>query len=134
MKALWKMRLYKDHEVFESAEMSPDKQKDSNISVFSFQGKTFHSVKEPEIKKLIDAGLKMCGIIDLEPSKTIGVPVSIFRGLDRITVCCESFLFEVCSVDGTPKVKTVNSCMYTREQYNAIFDFVDVLVENGWFS
>lgn len=133
MKTLWKMRLYRDHEVFESAEMSPDKQKDRSISVYSFQGKTIHSIQEPEIKQLINAAQKMCGIINLEPSKAVGIPVSIFCGLDVITVSCESFLFEIRSVNGMPKVKTVNSCMYTREQFNAIFDFIDVLIENGWF-
>lgn len=133
MKVLWKMRLYRDHEVFESAEMSSDKQKDSNISVYSFQGKTFHSTHDAKIRSMINAALKMCKIINLEPSKTVGIPVSIFCGLDVITVGCESFLFEISSVNGTPTVKTVNSFMYTREQFNAIFDFIDVLIENGWF-
>lgn len=133
MKTLWKMRLYKDHQVFESAEMTSDAQENSINSVYSFNGKTFHSAHDPKIKLLIDAALRMCEVINLEPCKTVCVPVTIFCGLDKMTVNCDSFLFEVRSENGIPKVKTVNSSMYTRKQYNAIFDFIDVLIENGWF-
>ena len=60
-------------------------------------------------------------------------PVFISRGYKNLHIVWTCGVFEVCFDEGKLKVRTENGWFFTREQFNALFDFVNVLIEHNWF-
>lgn len=127
---LWKMFVNEKTVKFGSTECTPKKEKNFRIADYDFYIEQVYSLDDPIVKPIITAGIEMYRKMGFNLK---GETLHIVRGFKEVTVwnTCKAFIiyFE----DGLVKVRTMNSSAFTREQFNAIFDFVDVLIKYDWF-
>lgn len=127
---LWKMFINEKTVNFGSTECTPKKEKNLRLADYDFYIEQVHSPDDPAIKPIINAGIEMYSNLRFNLK---GETLHIVRGFERVTVWDTQELFTICFEDGLSKVHTTSSNAFTRKQFNAIFDFVDVLIKYEWF-
>ena len=128
---LWKMHLYNEEQRFKFTEHTPEiRKRRFRISDYDFETDKIYKPDDPKIKDIITSAMEMCKKLELNLKDC---PVSIYRGYTRLHIMWKCGVFEICFDDGKVKAKTENGWIFTREQFNALFDFINVLIEHNWF-
>ena len=126
---LWEMYLNNEEHTFRFTEHTPEKER-CRISNCNFKTDKSYKPDDPKIKDIIASAIKLCEELELN-FKDRGV--LIVRGFTRLDIIWHEGVFEICFDDGKVKARTQNGWSFTREQFNALFDFVNVLIEHNWF-
>ena len=127
---LWKMELNNDEQSFSFTEQTPEIQKEFRFGDYYFKTDKSYKPDDPKIKDIITSAIKMCEELELNFKDS---NVSIYRGFTRLYIMWKCGLFEIVLKDGKVRARTENGWTFTREQFNAVFDFVNVLIEHNWF-
>ena len=127
---LWKMYLSNEEQRFKFTEHTPEKNKSFRIADYDFETDKSYKPYDPKISDIITSAMKLCEELGLNLKD---YSVSIIRGFKRLLIAERCGIFDVHFDDGKVKVRTENGWIFTREQFNALFDFIDVLIEHNWF-
>ncbi len=128
---LWKMYLGNKEQKFCFTENTPEmRNKMFRMADDDFETDKSYKPDDPEIKDIITAAINFCEELALNFKDA---PVFISRGYKNLHIVWTCGVFEVCFDEGKLKVRTENGWFFTREQFNALFDFVNVLIEHNWF-
>lgn len=87
----------------------------------------------PEIKPIVEAAFKLAKELNLSLSDQQQEQVSIKREFQRLVVIHNCGVFEAKLKNDEIALGTENDRTFTRQQFNAMFDFLDVLKETNWF-
>lgn len=130
---LWKMYLNGEKVTFKFTEHTEEKEKCPRIADYNFNTDQEYQPDDSEIKPIIDAAKRFRDILALKPSFWAPTPLHIIRGFKKITIIGGAGLFDVVYQEGKVMVRTENHDVFTKEQFEALFDFIDVLIQNNWF-
>ena len=127
---LWKMFFNGDERRFSYTEHTLEKEKMVRMSDDDFDTDKSYNPDDPEIKDIMESAIKLCEKLELDFKDFF---VSICKGFKTLSIVWTCGVFVVCLKDGKVKATTQNGWSFTREQFDALFDFVDVLIEHNWF-
>lgn len=126
---LWKMVISGNEETtFEFTEHTAEKEKKALTPYFKTDQS--YSQEEPTIKPIIQAAIELCKTLNIDLKENY---VHIQRGFKELSFICRCGVFNAVLRDGLVVVGIENDIRFTREQYNAIFDFINVVKETNWF-
>lgn len=126
---LWKMVIGgNERTTFKFTEHTPEKEK-GNITGY-FKTDKSYSKDDLTIKPVVEATIKVCKALNLDLKER---HVVIERGFDKLIFMYWCGVFDARLKDGLVVVRTENGWCFTREQFNAIFDFIDIVKESNWF-
>lgn len=128
MKYLWNMSIQEDEVEFRYTEHTPEKE--ARGIGLSFNANKSYDSDDKEIKPIVDAAKQMCNILKLDITKN---NLLLMRSFERFIVIYGCGVFEAKLKNDLVVIGTENGRLFTREQLNAIFDFVDVLIKYNWF-
>ena len=142
MKYLWRLAFVKKGQSFLYTELPPEMEKkllaqsrtlNPSIQFEKAYLSNTANVTSPEdesIRSIIEASKKLHKKLDcnLDPDF-----FSIERGLHSLVVNSFGSLFEVKLRNKEIQLRTENNYSFTKEEFVAIFDFIGVLVDLGWF-
>lgn len=126
---LWKLFTNGESVRFGATELVPGMEKRYRLADYDFRVEKNYPSDDPTIQPIVAAATEM--YLKLYPYPRLYL--HIVRGYEKITVWDLYELFTICFDNGLIKVHTMGANGFTREQFKAIFDFVDVLIKNGWF-
>lgn len=125
---LWKMMIKGQEAKFGYTEHT-EREENNNWTGNFWLDKTYPP-NDPAIKPVVDGALKLVNTLKLDLGKC---DVWIIRGLRELKVIYGAEIFNA-KLDGENIVaRTENSWKFTREQFMAIFDFLETLKESNWF-
>lgn len=132
MKYLWSMVVKEDGGSFRFTECTPEIEK---MGWWTGSGEKSYSPDDPIIKPIFDAAIELCKILGFElDSSDICKYLLITREIQRLLVIYKAGAFEVKMKNGQVRVRTENWYSFTKEQFDALFEFVDVLIKHKWFD
>ena len=133
MKYLWKLVLGEKRRSFTYYECTPEVERNYGDVTLNTKVKSY-SPGHSAIKPIFDAATKLCEILNLELVEANCNYLLIRREIKRLVVIYKCGLFEAKYENGTVKVRTENGWTFTKEQFDAIFEFLDVLIKHNWFN
>lgn len=133
MKYLWNLVLGENKREFTYYECTPEVEKNHGLATPETKVRSY-SPGHSEIKPIFDAATKLCEILNLELVEDNWDYLLISREIKRLVVMYKCGLFEAKYENDTVKVRTENGWFFTKEQFDAVFEFLDVLIKHNWFN
>lgn len=130
---LWRMVVSNQDVIFKFTEHTEEKEKDNPTRFFT-PDQTY-SQDEPSIKPVIEATFKLAKALEIDLTQ---LPVQedyifIERGFKGLSFVYQSGMFEAGLERGKIVLQTKNGWTFTKEQFDAMFEFLEVLKESNWF-
>ena len=133
MKYLWNLVLEENKRGFTYYECTSEVEQNYGLATPKTKVKSY-SPGHSAIKPIFDAATKLCEILKLELIDANCEYLLISREIKRLVVIYKFGLFEAKCENGTVKVGTENGHAFTKEQFDAIFEFIDLLIKHNWFN
>lgn len=126
---LWEMVIDNEKVDFKFTENTAEKRSKA-ISNSDFKADKSYTRDNQAIKPMVEACIKMCNALKIDLTEK---PVIIECGFVKFMFIYQCIIFYAYLRNGSIVIETSNSKTFTREQFNAIFDFLDVVKESNWF-
>ncbi len=130
MKYLWNLVLGERRRGFTYYECTPEVERNHGLATPKTKVKSY-SPGHSEIKPIFEAATKLSEVLNHNLSEQC---LYISRNLKTVTVTYKCGCFEAKCENGTVKIRTENGWFFTKEQLDAFFEFLDVLIKHNWFN
>ncbi|MBQ2836127.1 MAG: hypothetical protein IJE68_04770 [Clostridia bacterium] len=132
MKYLWSMVVLEKGGRFSFTECTPEREMSG---WWSGTGEKSYSPDDPIIKPIFDAAIELCKILGFElDDSDLCKYLLIRREVKSLLVIYGAGAFEVVMKNGEVKVRTENRHSFTKQQFDAFFEFVDLLIKHNWLN
>lgn len=132
---LWNMVIRDEQVKFDFTKQTAEKEK--NTYKGCFETDQTCSRYDPAIRPIVEAAFNLVKALNIDLTNTTygisGDLVFIQRSFYELIFVYRVERFKAKLEKGNIVVQTENGCTFTKEQFIAIFDFLETLKETNWF-